>query len=1124
MFRSKYQSFVNLKSALALLFCAMILPIQFDLKAADEDNRRAEEISFFETRIRPVLENSCKACHGPKISESDLRTDSAAGLKQGGAVHGPAIVPGKPDESPLFQAITYKVEDLKMPPKPGPLKPEVVADFRRWIERGAVWPEESQKVDSIKRFDMADRKSKLPWLWKSPVKPEMPSVKKTDWATSEVDKFLLAGIEKAGLKPAPDTDEITWLRRVNFVITGLPPTTAEVAAFTAGHSPNKREVVVDRLLANPAYGERWARHWMDLVRYAESRGHEGDYNIANAWRYRDYLIQAFNDDVPYDQFVREHLAGDLVDQPRYDKKTGANLSVLGTGWPFLGEEVHSPVDIRQDETDRLDNKIDVLGKTFLGLTIACARCHDHKFDAISQKDYYAMAGFFQGSNYRQVPFKTMQADREIGRQLQNLRELKSDQIRGILAASKPVSSDAIAKAIKSVDTTDLGKVLNKIRAEAKKDPGHPLHVWTRLAEGKTDSERIAIANQIAGEIQSQIAQPSRTNIKQTILDFPKGQNGGWAVDGPAFGAGPLKSGTVRPPLAANQDFVTVQQQPSAVVDLLFAKPRNDPQSEGEAGSLSNWLRGSGTGRTQKFTVQTGQLQYLVKGHVKVFACVASHFMLTGPLHGRVIMDLKVDGDQPQWIRQDLSEYIGQRVVIEVTPLANKTGEILAICETETPELLKSNPLKYPADMQLVDQVKSHPSDQTFSNWLERQLVDNIPAFHPKSVPTALQSRWIGLIGQNLLLVNDLQSKLQALLNGWFAEEQKIGSQIQPQSPTAPALVDLNPIDENVLIRGGWKRPGVVAHRNIPDAFGTNISLSNSGSGRLELAQSLTRPDQPLVGRVWVNRLWQHVFGRGIVPTPDNFGILGQRPSNPELLDYLAVTFTGDDRWSTKTALKRLVLSRTFSMTSKMQDSATETADPENILLHRSNLHRIEAEAIRDSILAVSGRLDKTLYGPGIPVHLTDFIVGRGRPGNSGPLDGAGRRSIYTTVRRNFLPTLLTVFDLPTPFSTVGRRNATNVPAQSLALANDPFVIDQARFWAERELREQPALSDSQRIQKMFQEAFARSPRADEQTALIEALSEYRKIRSGQDQAKSNRESWADLAHTLFSLNEFIYLP
>jgi hypothetical protein len=242
------------------------------------------------------------------------------------------------------------------------------------------------------------------------------------------------------------------------------------------------------------------------------------------------------------------------------------------------------------------------------------------------------------------------------------------------------------------------------------------------------------------------------------------------------------------------------------------------------------------------------------------------------------------------------------------------------------------------------------------------------------------------------------------------------------------------------------------------------------------------------------------------------------------LDYLAVTFVGEDRWSTKSALKRLVLSRTFSMTSKMQDSATEEADPENILLHRSNLQRIEAEAIRDSILAVSGRLDKILYGPGVPVHLTDFIVGRGRPGNSGPLDGAGRRSIYTTVRRNFLPTLLTVFDLPTPFSTVGRRNATNVPAQSLALANDPFVIDQARFWAERELREQPALSDSQRIQKMFQEAFARSPRADEQTALIEALSEYRKTRSGQDQAKSNKESWADLAHTLFSLNEFIYLP
>ena len=354
------------------------------LPAADEDARRVEDLSFFETKIRPVLENSCKSCHGPKIAESDLRLDSAAALKSGGSAHGPAVVPGKPDESPLYKAITYKIDDLKMPPKPGPLGPEVVADFRRWIERGAAWPAESKSADTAKKFDLADRKTRLPWIWQTPTQPTVPATTQADWVKNPVDSFILQQLEKAKLKPAADADEITWLRRATVVLTGLPPTTAEVRAFVADQTPQKREKAVDRLLASPAYGERWARHWMDLVRYAESRGHEGDYTIANAWRYRDYLIQAFNADLSYDQFVREHLAGDLLDQPRLDPKTGANLSIQATAWPFLGEEVHSPVDIRADETDRMDNKIDVFGKTFLGLTIACARCHDHKFDAISQ--------------------------------------------------------------------------------------------------------------------------------------------------------------------------------------------------------------------------------------------------------------------------------------------------------------------------------------------------------------------------------------------------------------------------------------------------------------------------------------------------------------------------------------------------------------------------------------------------------------------------------------------------------------------------------------------------------------------------------------------------------------------
>jgi hypothetical protein len=1046
---------------------------------ADEDIRRAEDISFFETKIRPVLEKSCKSCHGPKVAESDLRVDSAAALKAGGAVFGPAVVPGKPDESPIFTAITYTDEDLKMPPKPGPLSAESVADFRRWIERGAVWPEDASAGATVRKFDIPTRKAQLPWLWTAPVRPDLPAVKHADWPRGDIDRFVLARLEAASIAPVADADEVTWLRRVAFVLTGLPPTIAEVDTFTADQSADKRERAVDRFLASPAFGERWARHWMDLVRYAESRGHEGDYTIANAWRYRDYLIRAFNDDVPYDQFVREHLAGDLLDQPRTDPKTGANESLLATGWPFLGEEVHSPVDIRQDETDRIDNKIDVLGKTFLGLTIACARCHDHKFDAISQKDYYSLSGFFQSSTYRQAPYATILADREIGRRLESVRVAKNDELMTVLAGSK----------LPGVAEIEAG-----LKADAKTEPGRSFQAIA------TNLRQIA-DRKAAGQ------KPAGSKPVRTILDFQAGQTGGWSVDGPMFGSGPVKAGTVLPP-AGDGSGLAVATRAAAVVDTHFAKPRQAPDSENEAGSLGNWLRGSGTGRTRKFTIETGQLHYLVAGHVRVFASVASHFMVTGPLHGQVVREFKVEGDAPQWVHQDLSEYVGQRVVIEISPVPDKPGALFAVVETDSPQPPAAN----------------GEAGSITAEGLAARLSRAIAAVGKAGDLDQEAAETLDALIRNPHVIPGFAERIKAIGQSWAAEERAIAADIAPQSPLAPTLADLNGVDEHVLLRGSWRRQGPMAHRGLPEAFSESISLSESSSGRRELAERLTRPDQPLVARVWVNRLWQHVYGAGIVPTPDNFGVLGFRPTHPELLDHLAVSFVGQDRWSTKAMLKRMVLSRAFGLSSHTADAATEMADPQNVLLHRANLGRLESEAIRDSMLAVSGRLDRSLYGPSIPVHLTEFIVGRGRPDQSGPLDGAGRRSIYTAVRRNFLPTLMTAFDMPPPFSTVGRRNVTNVPAQSLALANDPFVIGQAKFWAERELKEKPGETDDDRIVRMFRSALSRSPDVDERAALKAALDAFRETRKGSDAAKADVEAWADLAHTLFCLNEFRFIP
>jgi hypothetical protein len=345
-----------------------------------------EQLDFFERTVRPVLVEKCYSCHSHESEKlkGNLLLDSRADALKGGDT-GPAITPGNPAKSLLVEAIGYANTEMQMPPKKR-LDPAAVADLTRWVEMGAPWPVEKgpRKLSKI-GFDLQKRKN-AHWCWQPVTNVAPPAVRGTTWPRTPVDYFVLAGLEKRGLKPATAADRRTLIRRLSFDLLGLPPTPGEVEAYVSDTSDNATEDLVDRLLASPHFGERWARHWMDLVRYAETRGHEFDPDIPNAWQYRDYLVRALNQDVRYDRFAMEHIAGDLI-PPRLNPKTGANEAILGTGFWFLGEEVHSPVDIRQDETERIDNRLDVMGKAFLGLTLGCARCHDHKFDAISQKDY-----------------------------------------------------------------------------------------------------------------------------------------------------------------------------------------------------------------------------------------------------------------------------------------------------------------------------------------------------------------------------------------------------------------------------------------------------------------------------------------------------------------------------------------------------------------------------------------------------------------------------------------------------------------------------------------------------------------------------------------------------------------
>ncbi|NOY00515.1 MAG: DUF1549 domain-containing protein, partial [Verrucomicrobia bacterium] len=414
------------------LFLAQLLGLIPVLSAADTPGRAGLE--FFENKIRPVLADKCYRCHSvdAKKLKAGLMLDHRSRILKGGD-SGASIKPGVPDKSLLIETIIYDNADLQMPPK-SKLADAVVADFKKWVAMGAPWPEEEAPMRSadsavieVEGFDIEKRRASH-WSWQPITLPELPAVKNASWSNEAIDRFILADLEEKSLLPAEEADPSIWLRRVYFDLIGLPPSPEEIESFRLSREKHPQPIlvqqaVVDHLLASPHFGERWARHWMDMARFAETAGHEFDYPIADAWRYRDYLIRAFNEDLPYDQFLTEHFAGDLLEHPRRHPETQTNESILATGFWFLNETVHAPTDVLADESDRMDNQIDVFGKTFLGLTLGCARCHDHKFDAISTADYYALCGMVQSSR-RQAGFldphgkiaKAAEAARQLHRQ------------------------------------------------------------------------------------------------------------------------------------------------------------------------------------------------------------------------------------------------------------------------------------------------------------------------------------------------------------------------------------------------------------------------------------------------------------------------------------------------------------------------------------------------------------------------------------------------------------------------------------------------------------------------------------------------------------------------------------
>jgi hypothetical protein len=1007
---------------------------------------RCADEEFFESKVRPILVERCQTCHGEKKQKSGLRLDSHEAVLKGGE-GGLVLVPGHPEKSRLIEAIHWGNEDLKMPPKEK-LKPAEIAVLEDWVKRGAPWGNQV-KVAVAKpanTFDLEQRKQQH-WAWK-PIQPQSaPPVKSAAWCRGDIDRFILARLEEKSLSPAPETDRRTWIRRVYFDLIGLPPKPAEVQAFIADASPEAYEKVADHLLASQHFGERWARHWLDLVRYAETRGHEFDPLIPGAWEYRDYVIRALNADVPYDQFIREHLAGDLLEKPRVNKQ-GWNESILGTGFWFLGEELHSPVDIRQDETDRLDNRVDTMGKAILGLTVGCARCHDHKFDAIAQKDYYSLEGFLLSSTYRQVRFETIETEKRIAGDLEILRQESAPKLLSTIARAERRS-------------------LSPSRIE-QANAREPMPIPT-----------------------------TRPSFPQTIIaDFQTLPDEQWHANGYTFGTGPVRAGEVVLGDSANHPIAEIAPLGMARRDSA-SNALKITSEEHEYGTLGSWDRTGKTVRTPKVTLESGKVWYLVRGAGRAYASVDSHLMVNGPLHAQVLHEWKGDGDKWQWVRHDLTPYKGHRVEVEFSPVGEGLLAIAKVVEAE-----QRPPLDRPA-------TSADPAAR--QQLLERTL----EGMEQGKVPQGLE--WVAdwaCRNLDVLVDEEGMKEIADVASPILARRAELIAQIPTASRSAPAMWDGNGVDECILKRGQYKTPGDLAPRQLLQAIGgDNQGSFGPDSGRLHLAEQVLAENDPFPARVMVNRVWQHLFGVGIVATVDNFGLLGARPTHPELLDYLADSFRKDG-WSIKRLIRQIVLSSAYRMSSG-GDARAEEIDPQNLLVHRMNVKRLEGEAIRDAILGVSGRLDEKVYGPSVEVFVTEFMEGRGRPGG-GPLDGAGRRSIYIRTRRNFLSPMMLAFDVPIPFQCIGRRSVSNVPAQALILMNEPFVVGQAGVWGKR-VAATPG-SWSERIGQMYEQAFARPSTPAEMRDAMDFIADAKRAYGAEDQ-----RVWSEFADVLFNVKEFIFV-
>ena len=994
--------------------CASIV-ITLGYTSASGQAPDPKSVEFFESKIRPVLVRNCYSCHSAdaKKLQGKLHLDSSAGVRTGGT-KGPAIVPGKSKESLLIKALRHEGA-LKMPPT-GKLSEAVIADFVKWIDMGAPDPRDGRAAVVAKGPDIeAGRRY---WAFRPLGEAIPPTVKNEAWVRTPVDRFIMAKLEEKGLPANAMASREKLVRRAYYDLLGLPPTPAEVMAFLKESDAKPQTAyadLIDRLLASERFGERWGRHWLDLVRYAESGGYEFDKDRPTAHHYRDFVIKAFNQDMPYDEFVRLQIAGDHLKPNDFFATSATGFLVAG---PYPGQTTAKTLALIR--YNHLDDMVSTLGTSMLGLSLGCARCHDHKYDPIAQQDYYRLVANLA---------RTDSADLKIDLEPEATRKAKAefDKVHApFVAARDQFEKEELPKRLakwleaQKAKPTTKWSILDTVSA-AGKAPLKKLDDGSLLATGK--EERSDTYTFIAHTDQRGITALRIDALTDSALPKTgpgRGPDGNFALTEVSLTATPLLGKGKALPVKLRAVKATFEQPGHPLVATLGSDKK------------IGWSIGGESSQNQSAVFETeGEIGF------------AGGTVLT--------LTLKFESD---------GYGIGRpRLAIATTPRpATLDGEAVAQRIPELRMLLEAD---------------------------KGQIT-------PKNREAVL--RWF--------------RALDAETDKVFAAfEQSAKKEPQPKLAALFAATSGKGGDVNFLIRGETDRKGEISKPGFMQVLmkgpEQRWQTATSPSPRVGLAQWLTDAEQGaghLLARVIVNRLWQHHLGRGIVGTTNDFGVQGEPPTHPELLDFLARELIRNG-WKLKPIHKVIMTSAVYMQAGDINETCAQ-ADPLNRLWWRRPAQRLEAEAVRDAILSVSGTLDTTMYGPGT-------------------LDpNSARRSVYLTVKRSQMIPLLSIFDTPEAIQSIGERSTTTVATQSLVLMNSPFVRQRAEKLA---ARVKPKMTESpiKAIEEAYLTALSRQPTPDEIARAVLFLA--RQTEKYGKNAKAADLALADFCQILLCLNEFIYV-